>query len=226
MGAHLDPTNENADNLTRRTMTTTPSVPNLRIFYLLLIGVGSLLAHLATEFAAMGTDADAVLFSPRHWYLGLAVVVGTIAFIVRGRALIRHAQGQRDLKRILSIGLDGLPLHAKGARYYALTAGLQLGIGALTQIGEGCPFCSHDVIAGLLGALLTVVLLAVLTHALRARLPNIVCALVGHLTRETELQAPTFVRPRLGGAPASLGVWFPLLFNRPPPYLQPHYASA
>jgi hypothetical protein len=207
-------------------MTTTRSIPNLRIFYLLLIGVGSLLAHLATEFAAMGKDADSVLFSPRHWYLGLAVVVGTIAFIVRGRALFSQATGPRDLKRILSIGLDGLPSHAKGARYYALTAGLQLAIGSLTQIGEGCPFCSHDVIAGLFGALVTVLMLALLTRSLRLRLPNLVCAIAGHLTREGAHQTPTFVRPRLGGATASLGVWFPLLFNRPPPQLQPQFASA
>ena len=202
-------------------MTTTRSVPNLRIFYLLLIGVGSLLAHLATEFAAMGKDADSVLFSPRHWYLGVAVIAGTIAFIVRGRALIGRATGPRDFKRILSIGLDGLPLHAKGMRCYALTAGLQLGIGSLTQIGEGCPFCSHDVIAGLLGALVTVLMLALLTRALRMRLPNLVCAIVGHLARDGARQAHIFIRPSLGGAPASLGVWFPLLFNRPPPYLQP-----
>jgi hypothetical protein len=207
-------------------MQVREAVPNLRVFYLLLIGVGSILAHLATEFGAMGSDADAVLFSPRHWYLGCAAVAGIITFFVRGRAVLAQATNVRDLKRLLGLGLDRLPWRAKGTPYFVVTAGLQLGIGSLTQIGEGCPFCSHDVVAGLLGALLTVVLLALLTHVLRLRLPNIVCALVGHLAREAGPPAATFVRPHLGGATASLGVWFPLLFNRPPPHLQYQFASA
>ncbi len=168
----------------------------------------------------MGSDAENVLFSPRHWYLGCAALAGIIIFVVRGRALLRQADSVRDLKRMLSLGLDALPLRARGARYYVLTAGLQLTIGALTQIGEGCPFCSHDVVGGLLGAVLTVVVLALITRAIGRRLPGLVCALVSVVVIHDRSDATRFVRIVLPGPAESLGVWFPLLFNRPPPQLQ------
>jgi hypothetical protein len=201
-------------------MRATADVPSLRIFYLLLIGVGSILAHLTTEFASMGSDADSVVFSARHWYLGLAALAGIVVLIVRGRAFLRHASGARDLKRILQVGLAALPFGAKGVRYYAVTAGLQLSIGALTQIGEGCPFCSHDVVAGLLGATLTVLLLALVTRAISKQLPSLVTALAGYVPHTTGSNAAAFVRRNVVTTTAGLGFWFPLLFNRPPPRLQ------
>ncbi|HXW75918.1 MAG TPA: hypothetical protein VEJ20_00755, partial [Candidatus Eremiobacteraceae bacterium] len=63
---------------------------DLRPFYALLVGVGAIVAHIASEFAAMGSDADSVLFSARHLYLGLAAVIGTAVFIIRMRVLLRH----------------------------------------------------------------------------------------------------------------------------------------
>ena len=198
----------------------------LRVFYLLLIGIGSLLAHLAAEFAAMGSDADSVLFSTRHLYLGLAALAGIVIFAVRGRALLYRATSRRDLKRMLSIGLEALPFGARGARYYALTAGLQLALGALTQIGEGCPFCSHDVIAGIVGALLTVLLLALITRAIGSQLPSLVSALAGYMPRSSGSPSGTFLRRDCVAASTSRGAWFPLLFNRPPPRLQSLRASA
>src|SRR5580700_834957 len=138
-------------------MRTNSYTPNLRPFYLLLVGVGCIVAHLASEFAAMGTGAEGVLFSAKHLYLGVLALAGIVTLIVCGRALLLRATGARDLKRLLHIGLATLPFGGKGAAYFALTAALQLGLGLLTQIGEGCPFCGHDVAAGVLGALVTVV---------------------------------------------------------------------
>jgi hypothetical protein len=207
-------------------MRATSADPSLRVFYLLLIGVGSVLAHLAAEFAAMGSDADGVLFSYRHLYLGLAALAGIVLFVVRGQALLHRATSRRDLKRILSMGLEALPFGARGARYYALTAGLQLAVGALTQIGEGCPFCSHDIVAGIVGAMLTVLLLALVTRAIGRQLPTLVSALAGYVPRTPGLQSPTFLRRDCPAANSGRGVWFPLLFNRPPPRLQSILASA
>jgi hypothetical protein len=203
----------------------TSTRPNLRIFYALLIGVGGLLAHLALEFAAMGSDADSIVFSQRHWYLGLGALVGIGAFIVCGRSLLRTSSGSRDLKRILSLGVAALPFRGKGIAFYALTAGLQFAVGSLTQIGEGCPFCSHDFIAGLLGAFVTVVLLAFVARALGRRLPSLVCTLAGYEPFRPASAATSLASQDLEGPSAAAGVWFPLLFNRPPPSLQSLSAS-
>jgi hypothetical protein len=213
-------------DINRKHMRGSATTPSLHVFYLLLIGVGSLLAHLASEFAAMGSDADSVVFSARHWYLGLAALAGICIFAMRGRALLRVATSQRDLKRIMGVGLDALPFGARGVRYYALTAGLQLAIGALTQIGEGCPFCSHDVIAGVVGAIVTVLFLAVVTRAIGSKLPSLVTALTGYAYHTSNSAATMFVRSECSLAVAGSDVWFPLLFNRPPPRLQSLPASA
>jgi len=207
-------------------MRATQAYPSLRIFYLLLIGVGSLLAHLAAEFAAMGSGADSVLFSTRHLYLGLGALAGIVIFIACGRALLRRATSRPDLKRLLSNGLEELPFGGRGVRYYALTAGLQLAIGALTQIGEGCPFCSHDVIAGIVGAMLTVLLLALVTRAIGSQLPRLVSALAGYAPRSFESPSALFLRRDCATVSTGRGAWFPLLFNRPPPRLQSLPASA
>jgi len=214
------------DDTNKDKMRATQGYPSLTIFYMLLIGVGSLLAHLAAEFAAMGSDADSVLFSPRHLYLGLAALAGIVIFVACGRALLHRATSKPDLKRMLSNGLEALPFGARGVRYYALTAGLQLAIGALTQIGEGCPFCSHDVIAGILGAMLTVLLLAFVTRGIGRQLPRFVSALAGYVPRAFGSPSGTFLRRVCTTASAGPGVWFPLLFNRPPPRLQSLPASA
>jgi hypothetical protein len=207
-------------------MRATQANPSLRVFYLLLIGVGSLLAHLAAEFAAMGSDADSVLFSTRHLYLGLAVLAGIVVFVSCGRALLHRATSKPDLKRMLINGLEALPFGGRGVRYYALTGALQLAVGALTQIGEGCPFCSHDVIAGIVGATLTVLLLALVTRAIDSQLPRLVSALAGYVPRTFGSPSATFLRRDCATLSTGRGVWFPLLFNRPPPTLQPLRASA
>jgi hypothetical protein len=207
-------------------MRATQADTSLRVFYFLLIGVGSVLAHLAAEFAAMGSDADSVLFSTRHLYPGLASLAGIVIFIVCGRALLHRATSRPDLKRMLSNGLEALPFGGRGARYYALTAGLQLAIGALTQIGEGCPFCSHDVIAGILGAMLTVLLLALVTRAIGSQLPRIVSALAGYAPRTFGSPSALFLCRDCATVSTGRGAWFPLLFNRPPPRLQLLRASA
>ena len=153
-----------------------------------------------------------------------AALAGIANFVLQARALLRRAENARDLKRMLRLGLDRLPLHARGARYYALTAALQLAVGCLTQIGEGCPFCSHDVVAGLLGAIATVVALALVTRAVGRRLPALVCIIVDVVIAADRHAGLTLVSAEQRGPARWLDVWFPLLFNRPPPLLR--YVSA
>jgi hypothetical protein len=206
-------------------MRSTPDTPNLRPFYLLLVGVGCIVAHLASEFAAMGTGAEDVLFSAKHWYLGVLAVSGIATLFICGRALIRRSSGARDLKRLLHIGLTTLPFGGKGTRYFTLTAALQLALGMLTQYGEGCPFGSHDIAAGVLGALLTVVLFGFAAREFGRRLPSVVAALVSFLpaTGETvSLFVDRFESARITSRSA---VWSAHLYNRPPPPFQSIFAS-
>ncbi|HEY7980676.1 MAG TPA: hypothetical protein VID19_04265 [Candidatus Eremiobacteraceae bacterium] len=199
-------------------MRTNSDTPNLRPFYLLLVGVGCIVAHLASEFAAMGTGAESVLFSAKHLYLGVLALAGIATLVICGRALLLRASGARDLKRLLHIGLATLPFGGKGAAYFALTATLQLGLGLLTQFGEGCPFCGHDIAAGVLGALLTVVLFGFAARAVGRRLPNVVAALVNILPAADDL-TPRFVdRVERASIASRSIVWFADLYNRPPPF--------
>jgi hypothetical protein len=199
-------------------MHTNSKTPNLRPFYLILVGVGCIVAHLASEFAAMGTDAESVLFSARHLYLGVLALAGIATLVICGRALLRRATGARDLKRLLHIGLASLPFGGRGPAYFALTATLQLGLGLLTQIGEGCPFCGHDIAAGVLGALLTVVLFGFAARAVGRRLPTAVAALVNLLPAAEDL-IPQFVdRVERASIASRSIVWFADLYNRPPPF--------
>ena len=199
--------------------------PNLRPFYLLLVGVGCIVAHLASEFAAMGSDAEDVVLSARHWYLGLLAIAGIVTLVINARALLRRASGGRDLKRLLHIGLATLPYGGKGVRYVALTGTLQLSLGLLTQFGEGCPFCGHDVAAGVIGALLTVVLLGFATRIAARRLPSVVAALVDILPATEDPLSQFVGRIESTAVASSSEVWFAQLYNRPPPLLQPILAS-
>jgi len=206
-------------------MRTISDTPNLRPFYLLLVGVGCIVAHLASEFAAMGSGAEQVVFSAKHWYLGLLALAGVATLFIQGRKLLRRSSGGRDLKRLLHVGLASLPFGGKGARYFALTAALQLGFGLLTQFGEGCPFGGNDVAAGVLGALLTVVLFGFAAREFGRRLPTAVAALVNLLPANDGFTAQ-FVNPIERASIASRStLWFVHLYNRPPPQFQSILAS-
>ncbi|HKW44172.1 MAG TPA: hypothetical protein VJN22_00860, partial [Candidatus Eremiobacteraceae bacterium] len=152
-------------------------------------------------------------------------LAGIVTLVSNAHALLRRSSNGRDLKRILHIGLATLPFGGKGVRYFALTGALQLGLGLLTQVGEGCPFCGHDIAAGVLGALLTVVLFGLATRVAARRLPSVVAALVDILPA-TEDWVSAFVDRLERETVASCSeVWFAHLYNRPPPLLQSILAS-
>lgn len=186
--------------------------------YLAIVVMGSIVAHLASEFFGMGAAADEVALSPKHLYLAVAALICIAVVVLQARALLRASSSRRDLKRELHVGLEALPFRGRGA-FYVLTAGLQLTLGLATQIGEGCPFCSHDIAAGVLGAILTVCAMALVARAIGARLPSIAAAISEFFiaaahdssTRVSRRDASARTLPRF--------VWFSQLFNRPPPLL-------
>jgi hypothetical protein len=197
-------------------MKVSTNAPNLRPFYLLLVGVGGIAAHLVSEFAAMGSDAKPILFSPRHWYLGAAVLTGIVVFILQAHALCSQAANGRDFKRMLHNGLATLPMHGRGAAFAMLTAGLQFAVGMSTEIGEGAPIAGHDVIAGVFGAILLVLAMALATKAIARSLPRIVEAIVGLSLSPNGPTDATVARAR-AWSPVIRPTFLPSLYNRPPP---------
>jgi hypothetical protein len=190
--------------------------PTLRWVYLALVVLGSIGAHLASEFAAMGSDAGEVLFSVRHIYLGLAGLAA-LAFAVRELMTIRLASSNpRDFKRRIEMGLTTLPFAGK-LHFGPVTAVLFLLIGGATEIGEGCPLCGHDVGAGVAGAVLCSALLALIVRVFTRRLPSIAAAIEEYVPAPHDVDSDTSRERVPATAPLPQCVWFPQLFNRPPP---------
>jgi hypothetical protein len=186
--------------------------------YLALVVLGSIVAHLASEFFAMGSEADSVALSPKHLYLGVGALIALVVAIQQTLAMWRRSAGGRDFKRELHLGLASLPFRGRGP-FFALTAGLQLSLGLLTQVGEGCPFCGHDIAAGIIGAALTVVFMGLASWAIGRRLPSIAAAIAAFFVVPAP-RAVTLVASR-DRTPLGLPrfIWFSQLYNRPPPSL-------
>ena len=204
-------------------MRIVKNAPDLRIPCLVFIGVGGIVAHLASEFTGMGEDAAGIVFSARHWYLALGACLGIVILARQLRALRHAASGSRDLKRLLNVGSAALPFHGRGPLFFGMIAALQFAVGSLTEIGEGCPFCSHDMVSGVAGALISVIVLALLARRLAGRLPGLVVAFVERIPLESiagRNTATQLQRTQPALSPANYGLWYPLLFNRPPPVLQ------
>jgi len=192
-------------------------MPRLGLIYASLVALGSIVAHLAAEFFAMGSDADSVALSSRHIYLGAIALVCIGVVTWRCAALWRGSLGIRDLKRALHVGLLSLPFRGRGARFFALSAGLQLFAGLGTQIGEGCPFCGHDIAAGVLGAVLTAIVLALSGRAIAQRLPSIAGAIAALFVDEPSLGTSCIAADQAALLGLPRFAWFSQLYNRPPP---------
>jgi hypothetical protein len=187
--------------------------------YLSIVVLGSIVAHLASEFFAMGSDADAVAISPKHIYLGIAGLAAMGIATWQMLMLWQNSRGGRDLKRALHVGLGALPCRGRGPSFFAVTAGLQLIAGLATQIGEGCPFCGHDIAAGVIGALLTVVAMAFAARAISRRLPSIAAAIGALFVGPAGSDGPIVVSRSCAAPSFPRFVWFEQLYNRPPPSL-------
>lgn len=196
------------------------NVPTLRWAYLAVVVLGGIGAHLVSEFAAMGSGAEAVAISPRHIYLGLAAITSLFVAYRELTAMVRGASSGRDAKRIAEMGLATLPFAGR-RHFWLVTAALQFAVGSVTEIGEGCPLCGHDVIAGIAGAVLGAVLLALFARALSKRLPTVAQALATYAPRTESTEAPRVAVHEAAPLVVDEFLSYAQLFDRPPPVLQP-----
>jgi hypothetical protein len=105
-------------------------------------------AHLISELAGLGWHDDAdVAFSARHGYLAALALIafGGLAYALRSVP--------RSERRARVAGLiESLPFRGRGAGFTIVSFVAQFAFFAVTQIGEGCPLCSGDVVVGVFAA--------------------------------------------------------------------------
>jgi hypothetical protein len=89
--------------------------------------------------------------------------------------LLRSPRGSRR-ERVESI-VSRLPFAGRGAGFVALSFAAQFGFFAITQIGEGCPLCSGDVVTGALAAAFASLVGAVLVALFKRRVVAFAIAL-------------------------------------------------
>ncbi len=203
------------ENMLRRrhpnTMTLRRILPAALVF-------GAIITHLASEFFGMGARADgAILFSSRHAYLALAAIGCAVFIAFEIRTLLAGASGRLDLKRQLSDEVRALPLDGDW-RFYGLVVGLQFALGVGSAVGEGCLFCGHDVVFGVVGALLVAALLALAGRLITARLPRLAAALAPRFAPRPEGEPKLRSQQQSERSPNPV-FWSLQLANRPPPLL-------
>jgi len=156
----------------------------LLLYFALCVPFG-IAVHLGSEFAGLGRDAGDLAFSPLHGYLLVLAAGALAAFLVAGGFFA----GSAERRRRLALMTAALPYRARGLRFAALSAAMQFGFFAITQVGEGCPLCKGDLLVGLIAALVASGIGAYAVTALRRRI--------------VRYFAPAFLsrRPRTAAAP-------------------------
>ncbi|HYK52505.1 MAG TPA: hypothetical protein VEV38_03150 [Candidatus Eremiobacteraceae bacterium] len=194
--------------------------PDLRRTYLALVIMGSIGAHLVSEFAGMGIAAGRITLSPLHYYLGAALLIALLVLTNDLSALLSNASSRRDAKRLAEIGLMSLPFAGKRG-FITTTACLQFALGWTTVVAEGSPLLGHDVGAGAIGAIISAFILSLVIRAITRRLPSIAQAVVEYYpVTAQDPQCGAFVEQQPACDARATDVWCSRLFNRPPPSLQ------
>jgi hypothetical protein len=105
-------------------------------------------AHLISELAGLGWHDDAdVAFSARHGYLAALAVVALLGLFLALRSIPKSDRRARVAELVGS-----LPFRGRGAGFTLVSFVAQFAFFAVTQIGEGCPLCSGDVVVGVFAA--------------------------------------------------------------------------
>ena len=188
------------------------------LMYLALSVPFGIAVHLGSEFASLGRDADDLAFSPLHAYLAILAIAALAVFLIAGGFFASASERRRR------IGLmsRALPFRGTGARFLVFSAALQFGFFALTQLGEGCPFCKGDIVVGIVAAIVASFAGAFALVRLRRHIERAIVALHVFLSRVGA--APRRYRvPRHEArvAPSMCLTFAPILGNRPPPALLP-----
>jgi hypothetical protein len=113
--------------------------------------------------------------------------------------------------------MERLPFGGRGLAFCALSSVLQFGIGMSTVVGEGCQFGGDDVVWGLLGALVTVIILAIIGRAVASQVPSIAITIARLLPPATSAGTSRWVALINASAPARSMARCAPLFSRPPP---------
>lgn len=186
------------------------------LLYLAMSVPFGIAVHLGSEFAGLGRDADDLIFSPLHAYLGIIGIAAFAVFLVVSGVFAAPSERRRRFALLA----NSLPYGGVGSRFFALSAVLQFGFFAVTQIGEGCPVCRGDLFVGIAAALAASLLGAKLLAFLRRGL-----MIAAGLTIEFERAAvglavvPRLPRQTAHVAVSTFSTFASVLGNRPPPLL-------
>jgi hypothetical protein len=173
-------------------------------------------AHLISELAGLGWHDDAdVAFSARHAYLALLAVVA-----VGGLLLALRNVAPRERRRRIAEIVEGLPFGGRGIGFTLVSFVAQFGFFAVTQIGEGCPLCSGDVVVGVFAAAVAALLGALAVALAKHRILDFVLALAfALLSLSADASSVRSSALRQLAAPASRRRT-PFAFRyRPPPHV-------
>jgi len=169
------------------------------------------LVHILAEATALGHGALGMGFVLRHVYLALLVAASLVTF---GRT-VGVGRGRPERRRRVAL-LAALVRGPRGPLTLAALAGAHVAFFALTQLGEGIPLLSGDLVLGLalglLGSLVAAAIVAALGRAL-------VDATVRHLSWTRPPVGPALAPVRRVAPPRSAARIFTLFVpNRPPPF--------
>jgi hypothetical protein len=131
-------------------------------------------AHLISELAGLGWHDDAALvLSARHGYLAFSSLAALAGLLV---ALLILPRGDGRM-RVAAL-IRALPFGGSGAGFAATAFLAQFGFCTLTQIGEGSPLSSGDVVTGLVAGGLAAALGALVVTLGKRRVLEFALALV------------------------------------------------
>jgi hypothetical protein len=172
-----------------------------------------IVTHLMAELVGLGWRLDtSLVFSGRHAYLGVIAASCVVAAI---GALVSASHEDRRT-RATSLG-SALPFGGEGAGFTALAFVAQFAFFVVSQLGEGCPVRSGDVVAALLAAVLTALFGALAVAFGKRRALEFVLSLVWAIQFGAAPEVERGVAP-YAGSPAPAARCSPYSFRyRPPP---------
>jgi len=185
------------------------------LFFALTAPLG-IAAHLISELAGLGWHDDAdVAFSARHGYLAAIAVLALGGLFLALRSVPRGERRAYVAKLVAS-----LPFGGSGAAFTALSFLAQFGFFAITQIGEGCPLCSGDIVVGVFAAAVAAGIGALAVAFGKRRFIELALALVYALAAIVRDASVTTALLRRRTAPIAATRRTPFSFRyRPPPFL-------